>query len=897
MLRRTLVILALAILSSLVSNTAFGGGNAKGRAWLSWDPAGLVSEIGRPQSSKFPLYLHISDAPDIHSLAVNLRWSTGDSEPCYKLISSPSDKACGWATDTSPGGDFEGDKTYTWSIWFDPGSAKSCVVYTFSSVACAPPASASFLLASVLTKDGSGAVDSLMIQGQASIASFLDLPPASKEKPLVKKPYAPNQIIVWFKPGNISLPAGETDATIGGTSFLSEAVRFEMAAVGGTRLRMLTPTATMENLVAVDPDSQVIQLDKRQLDMYVVALSDTNVVGACASLLRDSTHIISAQPDWMLKTALEPNDPLYGWQWWLENTGQANGEGGQTGWDIRAPAAWDTTTGGPYTGPSAVVVIDTGCDLTHPEFSTRIVQGPNYVEPGQPPLDFDGSGGSGLASGHGTAMAGIIGAQGNNGVGVAGVNWNATIVVVRACQFETCASSNVLAAIDWARTNGYRIVNASIADFYMPVWDPNDPNYAFSRAAETVYKNAWSAGMVVFTASGNDNSESRVYPAGYDPFTTTVGAIWADGLRWDETALGYYWRGSNYGAHLWIMAPGGTGITTTASRDNPDSPSGYTGPGTGTSWAAGTSAACAAASGVTSLVASVAPGLTGEDLAQVIALTARDLYAQGRDPLSGWGLIDAHAAVARVSGENILVHGAQNGGTSGAETYAGLRTVLSWPGITPGLYYAWRRTIMATIFYDPVYPIFCGTPPTVWPRLVSSYGVSDMNPIMDHYVDEDPNHHDFLPEVWVVTRDAESITMATNIYRLVPFGGGSTYWWPTTSSGVRCAFTAIGSGMTEPVVGVPEQDEEYGLIFTGGVVRNVAEGRVVLPNAARVEASVYDVAGRTTRRLMDETRDRGVHKIVWRLDDDHGVPVKSGVYFVRLRVGSRSSVARLVVLR
>src|SRR5262249_31346369 len=129
-------------------------------------------------------------------------------------------------------------------------------------------------------------------------------------------------------------------------------------------------------------------------------------------------------------------------------TGQYLGVPGE---DLRAEAAWDSTTGSPID----VVVIDTGSDPTHPDLVGRVINGPNYIGPG-PPIDDE------PRDSHGTSVSGVIAAQGNNGIGVAGINWHARIVAVKAADATGhLATSDIDAALDWSRVNGYKLVNMS----------------------------------------------------------------------------------------------------------------------------------------------------------------------------------------------------------------------------------------------------------------------------------------------------------------------------------------------------------------------------------------------------------------------------------------------------
>ena len=222
--------------------------------------------------------------------------------------------------------------------------------------------------------------------------------------------YHPNHVIVCFRPGVVSLPSGQTAAADNAACFTPAEVRAQLETVGATALSMATPTVTAENLTATDPNGLTIELDRRQLDLYVVDLADTNIIAATEAFRADSDHVAAADPDWLRHTMLVPNDPLFFKQGWLHNTGQFNGVIGR---DLHAVAAWDQSTG--VSSPVDVVVIDSGSDPSHPDLAGRVINGPNYVTAG-PPYDDD------VQVSHGTSVSGIIAAAGNDGLGVAGVN-------------------------------------------------------------------------------------------------------------------------------------------------------------------------------------------------------------------------------------------------------------------------------------------------------------------------------------------------------------------------------------------------------------------------------------------------------------------------------------------
>ncbi len=239
--------------------------------------------------------------------------------------------------------------------------------------------------------------------------------------------------------------------------------------------------------------------------------------------LRESPLVRYAEPDYLGELAASPNDPGIGNQWALQNLGQAvNGVTGRPGADENALAAWQTTTG----TPSVVVAeVDTGVDYTHPDLQANIWTNPgsiggcaagthgyNALTSTCDPMDDDTAYG-----GHGTHVAGIIGAVGNNGIGVSGVNWSATILPVKTVSASGVgATSDLLAGLDWllrVKQSGVniRIVNDS------QTWKGT----AYSQALSDEIDLLGSNGILFVTAGGNtsednDNPSLRRYPCGYD---------------------------------------------------------------------------------------------------------------------------------------------------------------------------------------------------------------------------------------------------------------------------------------------------------------------------------------------------------------------------------------------
>lgn len=166
-----------------------------------------------------------------------------------------------------------------------------------------------------------------------------------------------------------------------------------------------------------------------------------------------------AEPNFLIsKEDLQPNDPQLSAQWALRNTGQ---DGGQYGSDINATTAWQTTTGSSAT---VIAVIDSGIDFSHPDLTNNQWTNPNPADSG----DLHGwdfttdSGEIKDEQGHGTAVAGIIAAEGNNSLGITGVMWRASLMSLRVLDNTgTGDVADAVEAIDYAVAHGAHVINLS----------------------------------------------------------------------------------------------------------------------------------------------------------------------------------------------------------------------------------------------------------------------------------------------------------------------------------------------------------------------------------------------------------------------------------------------------
>ncbi|HKQ98342.1 MAG TPA: S8 family peptidase, partial [Candidatus Polarisedimenticolia bacterium] len=339
--------------------------------------------------------------------------------------------------------------------------------------------------------------------------------------------------------------------------------------------------------------------------------------------LRRDPRVAWAEPNYRVHALRVPDDARYPEQWALHNTGQ---DQGQAGADIRAEAAWDSGTG---SRDVVVAVIDTGIDYTHPDLQANIwdnegeiagngvdddgngfiddVRGWDFVNGDNDPFDD---------AGHGTHVAGIVGAAGANGEGIAGVAWQVRLMPVKFLGADGAGSTaDAVAAVEYATRMGARIMNNS--------WGGTGFSEALLEAVEAAYA-ADSLFVVAAGNSGTNNDILPAYPAGYDvPNVLSVAAT----DRFDHLAAF-----SNYGAATVDLAAPGVEILSTV-------------PGARYAVHSGTSMAAPHVSGVAALVRAAAPEIDVVTLRRRL-LTQVDALPGLAGAVATGGRLDAALTVA-----------------------------------------------------------------------------------------------------------------------------------------------------------------------------------------------------------------------------------------------------------
>src|SRR5215510_2115150 len=303
--------------------------------------------------------------------------------------------------------------------------------------------------------------------------------------------------------------------------------------------------------------------------LEVVKLFPRVSVEDAIDLLRQDPDVLYAEPNYILRTTLIPNDTRFGEMWGLNNVGQSRGTPDA---DIDAPEAWSITTG---SSNVVVAILDTGIDYNHQDLSANMFR--NTADCNNNGVDDDGNGfiddcyGIDVANSdsdpmddndHGTHVGGTIGAVGNNNVGVVGVNWNVRLM---SCKFFDASgqgtTEGAITCLDYVKTmkdRGVNIVATSNS------WGGGD----FSQALIDAIDAQWRSDILFITAAGNgnffgvgqNNDATPFYPC--DTYLPNVICVAATD-RTDARA-----SFSNYGRHTVHIGAPGVDILSTLPGNN-----------------------------------------------------------------------------------------------------------------------------------------------------------------------------------------------------------------------------------------------------------------------------------------------------------------------------------------
>ena len=353
-----------------------------------------------------------------------------------------------------------------------------------------------------------------------------------------------------------------------------------------------------------------------KLSRFYLLKTAEKVHGICGRLNEDS-EVEYAQPNYIYKSCSEPNDPEFPDQYAHQL--------------IQMADAWDISTG---SRDVVVAVMDTGVDIDHPDLKDNI-----WINPGEIPnndIDDDENGfvddiyGWNFENdsnevtpgeddwwdiaGHGTNVAGVIAAVGNNGQGVSGINWQCSIMALRLSIWMT--SEEVASALDYAAANGVDVLNMSFgADEFGPDGDP---------IVKEAIDNAYAQGVLLTASAGNADTTKPNYPAAY------YNVMAVASTNGEDIKTGH----SSFGTWVDITAPGTDIVTTDLDGEYIAT--------------AGTSFSSPYVGAVGALVMAHRPELTNVEVRAILENTTDPVYYGDIDPIQGYigtGRVNAYQAL------------------------------------------------------------------------------------------------------------------------------------------------------------------------------------------------------------------------------------------------------------
>ncbi len=303
-----------------------------------------------------------------------------------------------------------------------------------------------------------------------------------------------------------------------------------------------------------------------------------------ANHIEQNPSVIYAQPEVLLQPQdVIPNDPDYSRQWGLQK--------------IRAPKAWEISKG---SSTVKIGIVDSGIAMNHPDLKDRYAGGYDFVQHDTYPQDTDG---------HGTHVAGIAAATGNNGIGIAGVGWRTKLLIARVLTAEGATDTDVAKGIIWVTDHGASVINISLGTYYN------------SDTLHQAIEYAQEKGALVVAAAGNESTNIPLYPAAYPGVIGVAATDPNDG----------YASFSNYGSYVDISAPG-VDIYSTY-------PGGY-------AYMSGTSMAAPFVAGAAAVIKAEFPEYSAGQIWQRLRAGADDLGPKGLDVHYGYGRLNLYRSLA-----------------------------------------------------------------------------------------------------------------------------------------------------------------------------------------------------------------------------------------------------------
>jgi thermitase len=338
---------------------------------------------------------------------------------------------------------------------------------------------------------------------------------------------------------------------------------------------------------------------------------------AAVTALNRSPLVDYAEVNKILTASATPNDPRYGEEYGLNNTGQT---GGTPDADIDAPEGWDAAGLGtfPNSGGALVGIVDTGIRATHEDLAGKVA----FCAKSQGVVPILGGsiqeGTCADDNGHGSHTSGTITANTNNGKGVAGVAFNSKLAVCKALggPLGQGSTSDVANCIVWAHNKGAKVISMSLG---------GGDSTTLHNAVQTAWAGGGAGGTVLVAAAGNDGDSTVNYPAGY----AEVVSVAATDNRDQRASF------SNANSDVEIAGPGVDVLSTYNSSD------------TSYTTLSGTSMATPHVAGATAIIWDKYPTATASTIRSKLDAAVDDLGTPGRDTVFGFGRVNLAKAASQ----------------------------------------------------------------------------------------------------------------------------------------------------------------------------------------------------------------------------------------------------------
>ncbi len=426
-----------------------------------------------------------------------------------------------------------------------------------------------------------------------------------------------------------------------------EAPAKKKSACANAQTLCIAPLTTLNQSFAIEKTTAL--RTAYQTGVYIINLEDADVEAAIAAY--QSTGLFEYverdyEPQPLAATepsATVPSESGFNKQWALRNQGNLGYASSTAGADIDMDLAWSVEQG---SASVIVAILDTGVEYQHPDLKNRIwkntkevangidddnnglvddIQGWDFAEKDNDPTDLHG---------HGTHVAGILGADANNQIGFAGVDWRCQIMPLKVVRDNNTSSySDYAQAVYYATDQGARVINLSLT------------SYSFSQTLEDAFQYAHQRGVTIIAAMAN-NGDNTIHHMAKSPYSIAVGASTPADKR-----ASY----SNYNDYIDVIAPGAY-IYSLNAMDYSDE----------TKMLNGTSQAAPIVAGIASLLIAQNPSRTPDMIREIIRSTAEDRVGPsdqdrpGFDQYYGYGRVNAYRALTSNTGQTQANPGGQD---------------------------------------------------------------------------------------------------------------------------------------------------------------------------------------------------------------------------------------------